>query len=607
MIRYQFIILFFSISFVFSQSKIDFTDNEYHTITNFCYIEKEEVFDEKKIIKDTTIKHANFHNAHVLLKNGDYERSFSFILKALQGFEKSKDTLGMFYSSIIKAKILNRKNLLFEAAELYKHALELKEKHRIKSWYQIEIKIARIYFDLEKYTDALDYYTVWNENRNEHDLQNTESNYHNMGLCYLHLEDYNKADFFLSKSYEIRLKNKDTLGIAVSYMDLANLYYVQYKDAEAIPLFKKGLQFAKQSKDPTVLKTAHYNMGIVEENLKNYKAALQHFKTYNKIQDSLKNSQRIWELAEQQKKIELQQKNAEITNLEKDKQIQQAALEIKNQQRNLLLSIAVGLLLIAILVAIFYRNSLKKNKLIQIQKESLNELNKLKDELFSVLAHDLRSPVHHLISVTKQMKAALDTKDHQKLDDLILYGSGAANKTYLMLDNLLHWVLFQNQRMLFDRENINVASIFRQIEPVFQSIIHMKKIDLITKIPDHIIAYVDLNSLKIIFRNLLDNAIKFTPENNTVFIAAQENTNDVTIQIKDQGVGMDPTTIKSLQNPITKTTKDTYHRKSTGLGLRLCVSFVKRNRGTLNIMSAKNKGTTITITLPKRDRENEKD
>ncbi len=589
------------------------TANIENLIVQYCPICKNDP-EKRKVVsslsnaelkKDTLATY--YHNYHILSIGKN-----TFELEQLADLENelkvrltntSSEMTGCFY--FLRGRIFLKKDILSEALSSFNNAISLSADPILMS--NIYINIAYIHEVKKEFKKALISLeraeSLVQEHPNPYYLKEI---YKNKALCYLHLKNYDESEVTYRKTIEIEKQLKDSSALAISYMDLANLYYIQYKDTKAIPLFKKALRLAQKIKDPTVMKTAYFNMAIVEENRNDYKTALQYFKKYSKIQDSLKDSQRIWELAEQQKKVELQQKNTEITTLEKNKQIQQAALQIKNQQRNLLLITAAGLLIIALLIARFYTNSLQKNKLIQAQKESLNELNKLKDELFSVLAHDLRSPVYHLIAVTNQMKTVLSTKNQHKLKELVLLGSNAANKTYLLLDNLLHWVLLQNKRMFFQKENSEVLALFDQVQPVFLSGLAMKHIQLVVDIPENLEVYADINSLKIIFRNLIDNAIKFTPEGKKIYVTAQKDNGHTTLMIKDTGVGMDEATVKSLRDVSIKTHRDTTGRRSTGLGLRLCFSFVKRNGGTLHIQSKKNKGTTTIITLPNCTSNHEK-
>ncbi len=142
-------------------------------------------------------------------------------------------------------------------------------------------------------------------------MGNESENFINLGIAYQFIKKYKKAEENILKSHHLNTKNKDTLKLAYSSMEIANLYYVQYKDSLAIPYFKEALRYAKNSTDLNILSSAYLNMAVVEENEKNYQEALSHRKNYEKTKDLIWNRDKIWELSQKDKKI------AATINLEK--------------------------------------------------------------------------------------------------------------------------------------------------------------------------------------------------------------------------------------------------------------------------------------------------
>ncbi len=279
--------------------------------------------------------------------------------------------------------------------------------------------------------------------------------------------------------------------------------------------------------------------------------------------------------------------------------LHQQILKKEEIQQKILIASNITILIVLFFVIRFYKITLSKKRIIRVQNKSLNNLNRLKDELLSVLAHDLRSPTHHLIMITDHMKTELKENNLEKLNELIRIGNLAANKSYLLLDNLLHWIMLRNKNMFFQKEKITLVSLLEQIIPVFIPAIEMKEINFVFNVSNESIVYGDINSLKVVFRNLIDNAIKFTPNQGDISIKIIDDTTHSIVAITDSGAGIDEKILHKLHNIMIETTTDTNGKKSTGLGLRLCSSFVKRNQGTLTIQSTKNVGTTVFVKLPK--------
>ena len=164
-------------------------------------------------------------------------------------------------------------------------------------------------------------------------------------------------------------------------MSLANLYYEQYKDTEAIYFFKKSYDLSKDTKDFDLKQQASKNMAVVEENRGNFKQALAYRKESEQWKDSLNNQNKIWAVADFEKKYAVAQKQKQISVLKVEN-------ELKNTQRNTMFFSTIGLLLLLTGGVYVYGQKVKNAKIILSQKEKLDELNATKDQLFSIVSHD---------------------------------------------------------------------------------------------------------------------------------------------------------------------------------------------------------------------------
>lgn len=232
--------------------------------------------------------------------------------------------------------------------------------------------------------------------------------YQDIGLCYLHLGKFRTSEEYLSESLKLQENEGDTTMLIASYMNVANMYYNQYKDDLAIPLFEKAYSLSKTSGSFQVKQNASLNMAVVEENRKDYVKSIAYRKEYEQWNDSINDQNKIWEVAELEKKFISEQNQKEIEILEKDN-------ALKKAQVNSYIYSSVLLSLLAITLLYFYLSKRKINKLILSQKNELDVLNDTKDRLFSVVSHDLRSNVNAIDKNNIELSESFDTKEYQEV------------------------------------------------------------------------------------------------------------------------------------------------------------------------------------------------
>jgi signal transduction histidine kinase len=337
-------------------------------------------------------------------------------------------------------------------------------------------------------------------------------------------------------------------------------------------------------------------MSVVEENRGNLKEALVYRKEFDKWKDSLNDQNKVWAVADFEKKFTVAQKQKQIKVLEVEN-------KLKNSQRNWLFFSAMGLLLLLTAGIYLYAQKVKNAKIILLQKNKLDELNATKDQLFSIVSHDLRSSVNALKTSNAKLSATLETKNYDELHQLIIQNSGIANGAYSLLDNLLHWALLQTKQLYFHKESVHLFSIVQQIEYNYKPLLLDKSITFENSVSKNIFIFVDLDSLKIVLRNLLDNAIKFSNENGKISFYTQENNPEsCQLVLEDTGLGMDEKTITAiLKDDELLAKKGKSEAIGTGLGMQLCKQMIKKNGGTIRIESELHKGTKMILKFPKAE------
>jgi signal transduction histidine kinase len=451
--------------------------------------------------------------------------------------------------------------------------------------------------ELEEFEKAIHYFNEVEKSLNL-DKQGIKIRgiYCDLGVCYLHLSQFNKAEEYLFKGKNLLEKEKKSESLFLLYSNIANLYYLQYKDQQAIPYFEKAYSLSKQIKDFESKGMASKNMSVVEENKSNFKKALIYRKEFEQWKDSVNDQNKVWAVADFEKKFAVAQKQKQIKVLEVENQL-------KNSQRNWLFFSAICLLFLLTAGVYFYAQKVKNAKIILLQKNKLDELNATKDQLFSIVSHDLRSSVNALKTSNAKLSVTLETKNYDELNQLIIQNSGIANGAYSLLDNLLHWALLQTKQLYFHKESVHLFSIVQQIEYNYKPLLIDKSITFENSVSKNIFIFVDLDSLKIVLRNLLDNAIKFSNENGKISFYTQENNSEsCQLVLEDTGLGMDEETIKEISKDNELLAKKGKSEAiGTGLGMQLCKQMIKKNGGTIRIESALHKGTKMILTFPKTE------
>ena len=245
-----------------------------------------------------------------------------------------------------------------------------------------------------------------------------------------------------------------------------------------------------------------------------------------------------------------------------------------------------------------YRKQLRNNAVLQVKNEKLRTLNESKNQLLSVLSHDLRPSIYRLGTIGEQIKEAVEAKRTKEFQILIQQNRMFANNAYSFLDNMLQWVLEETKQSFFNPEKLHLQSLTEQVAYHLIPFMELKKITLIKKIaPAHFIE-ADANTLKIALRNILENAVKYSPEHGTITIRTHTEKDRLQLVIADNGPGMEPETLQNIFNPHKKIRKkDSYGHISAGLGMHLVKTMVEKNGSTLTIESAPGKGAKVSITF----------
>jgi signal transduction histidine kinase len=277
--------------------------------------------------------------------------------------------------------------------------------------------------------------------------------------------------------------------------------------------------------------------------------------------------------------------------------------------RNLIWSFSILLLIVGIFsIVLIFKNKkalilnaelTEKNQIILNQNEQLAKINANKDKLFSIVAHDLRSPMSGFLGLSNVI---IEESNQLSVDEIKSIASSmriSAITVQRLLENLFEWSKLEQGNLKINPVSIRLSEVIINTIDLMAPFASNKEIKLLHEIPEHIKVSADLHSLETILRNLLSNAIKFSEKGDTVLISAQKQLHNVIISINDTGIGMSEEQLESLFNiSVQANRKGTSGEPSTGLGLVLSKEFTELNQGSIRVESTENSGTTFFVTLP---------
>jgi len=231
--------------------------------------------------------------------------------------------------------------------------------------------------------------------------------------------------------------------------------------------------------------------------------------------------------------------------------------------------------------------------------DELKTLNISKDKFFSIISHDLRSPFNSLLGVTEYMSEYYNEMTKEEIRDSISNIYRSSQKVYNLILNLLEWSRLQSGRLEIEKTGINIKDLCADICDLYKETARVKQIEIINNASENIFVNADKYMIDTVLRNLVSNAIKFTPNEGTIILKGESAGNTAKISVADNGIGINKENQKKLFRIDEQFRRDgTAEEKGTGLGLILCREFIEKNSGTIILESEEGKGSTFIFTLP---------
>jgi PAS domain S-box-containing protein len=240
------------------------------------------------------------------------------------------------------------------------------------------------------------------------------------------------------------------------------------------------------------------------------------------------------------------------------------------------------------------------NKKLKESQDELLQVNSMKDKLFSIIAHDLRSPFGALISITQYLADDIEEFSKKEVKEFVQRINQSTKNVFVLLENLLHWSKIQSGNLTSNPVAFDIAYKIDDVTKLLCNIAENKNISVKNEVSADTYVYADEDMIFSVLQNLFSNAIKFTRPGGHISFAAFIKEKVVEISVHDNGIGIPEEIIPKLfDSHYHRTTPGTNEEKGSGFGLVLCNEIMNMNNGKIWVNSNTNKGSTFTFLLPR--------
>jgi len=565
------------------------------TYTSLANIQQE-TYDFKSAI-------TNLLEAQKLLTNeSPFDLRFDIINNLGQAHRKMKD-----YDSALKYYRILENDFYFQ--------LSTKQKC------MVFMNTGNVYASKKDYTKAEEFFQkAYEECQKLDEPDDLAQLTYNMGALSYRQKKYDKASIYIQKALDAYKEIKNQLYIERCYRVLGAIQYDQGNYENANQLYLTALEVAKQINNPKSIQgnlknlfMSYQELAHRSKNLAYYAKALDYQNEWSLLKDSLYQTDLAKQLLELEKKFETDKKNTEIALLEKENQLKadELLLERKNQH---LMWLGIALLLVVIVVVVYFMAYYRKvstmlkqqSKLIFEQKEQITNQNvqlqksvNTQNRLFSIIAHDLRSPLVSVANFVQLLNFYIADGNYMSIAKLAKDMDRKNEQVLELTDNLLNWAQSQSGALTPSLQRINLNEILDECYELYLPVAVRKGVALEFVDADDCLLWADRNMVRTICRNLVNNALKFTPKNGQVSISYVCNETEAQISVSDTGLGISP---EKRQRLFSLEKEDIRHgtdgEKSSGLGLSVCNEFCRIMNGNIRVESTEGAGSKFSFSIP---------
>jgi len=577
------------------------------------YVEALTVYEESVVYLDSVRDAFDISQAYINMGNlfvylGSYERGLEYFGKALEISERENYqhniSLCLSNAGVIQNKIGN----YHEARNLYERSLEVS--NLLNDPVQISnclINLGTNYADMGEHEKGLDYVQQGMDMKMELGDERAISN------CYIHLADiyslmgeFDKAQELLNIAIPKKEQLEDPDGLIRSYLGLGAIAAEQKKYRDANHMADMALEIAREIHALEYIAEAYFIKGEIAVSQNDYRSAYQFGMQHHLYSDSLMDEAIAKAAMEMEFRTRSKILQQEVENLRIQSNLDQLLVRKRTVIFYSSLAIAFVLLLGLILVLYFMRRnknaSLKleeKNLVITRQNLKLDQLNKTKDRMMSIIAHDLRGTIGNQLTAVEVLNR-IEENPTVEIDRARLLGNlkNSASYSLELLENLLHWSRLEEGASNYHPEEVKLNTLISNCLSLYSENAKNKDLEFIMEVKNTIVCSVDRIMMETIYRNLISNAIKFSNPGGTIRIGLSNTEGMVRFWVSDKGIGMSEEEAAKVAKNGVSSRRGTANEKGAGMGLTLVREFIKIHNGELSVKSSPGKGSTLEVVFP---------
>ncbi len=423
--------------------------------------------------------------------------------------------------------------------------------------------------------------------------------YNGIAGHYYMLGEIDSVEFYATKALEMFVVMDKKDAITFMQINLGVLQNLMGNHVEALKNIQKGIVQAEETKNLNQLRQGYKSLSETYAYLEDYKNAYLSFITYEQYKDSIFNREKAGIIEELQTKYEtdkalkeLNEKKAEILQMEVNVQ------KSRNAKNAFMFGVVI---LIVILAAIWLRyvENRKVTNLLNNKNRQLAELNATKDKFFSLISHDMKSPVTSMARLASGLEKSLDFIDKKELRSYLSEITRTSENLDDLLKKLLEWALSQKSGFKPSFEQLNIDTILGEVIETARTQANLKNINIKCNCHTDINLMVDKRMIQTVLRNLISNALKFSDNNSKVDVKTSIENGNVKFSVINSGPGISDEDVGKLFSLDGQAGLISNHpEKGSGLGLILSHEFVKLHGGEILLESSKPEYTCFSFTIP---------
>lgn len=536
-----------------------------------------------------------FQLGHININLGENTEAIGYIREAIQGWEKSPSSLNNLAKAIgLLAHVYSSAEDHASAVSAFQKTAELAAEQRDTILYLQGLcakftsllamdSTARVGREIDEAIQIADkhgseYSTI--------QLAEVEAKY------FMATQQYDKANESFERVLEYYAMNQQHATFQAQMLEYLAKNEMKRGDFERAETYaNRFADVAARSNLNYQKAEAHKILSSIYKEKNEYEKALAAFEMFYETEGDIRKT-------DAQKILKEEQVRQNVNQFKKEKQLADEKAVLLEAQNRLYILLAAAFLALLLLGAyLFYRMRLAK-QVIEKKNKQLAELNATKDKFFSIIAHDIRSPMVALEGVEGQINYFLENGKMNRLKDLSSKIGRTAKGLQNLLDNLLNWALIQRGVLPHNPTAVNLQEVVLETMEMFRFSAEQKDLTLQSDISGDLMVTADRTGLSTIVRNLIGNALKFTPRGGQIQLSAEILEHHIALKVKDSGQGMSQEKVSTIFDLKANRDRGTEGEKGTGLGMILCKELAEVNQAEISVESVLDQGTIVQVNIP---------